>query len=579
MEYSSEYQEETGKIKLSFPRSEGISIRNVKFAIQDAIQAPVCDQRLFYQDRLLTDDSVLLSRLYFREGDHFKLNFLSSVDISGMKSELNALKGAAKEIVDVLERQLPNDSRIENDFTGLLRFFYRLQVALEKLAAVFFHPWKCVKTVAHRHFFVQEGGFDALLEVFKFSRELFMNKDEIEEEDVLEQRKYNFNRVQLGLQQCCLDLLWVFSERAQDREFVLSKSVLPMLINALLLPHSYPVESFPTLHDGRLATLVLQVNEAAIGCVGGLVELDPDAQEVVSKMSQLIDKLVFMIDRRQSLHAGYSLFSSQVAANTLFYCTFNAKSAKSLVDCGALEKIIDITTNLLDEMHGDTPLRYYCCLFLARILSASTVRVDKDTRSIVDELINKFLERHIPSEISEWEESLSFEWVTMVPLVHLAFGIGKDWRKTTDQIIQENFNGQSHLDSHSSTNMATLDTSKIVGDSDTNLDVIISPLSGIRGSEMVCLSNQFTLPGSSATQKLGIFSLVHMLSIKDNQKLAVSQNLVPYLVCLSWQLNPEERGKLIASLANFHNISPPSLKIAAKSVLSLVNGFDTVFNL
>lgn len=88
-----------------------------------------------------------------------------------------------------------------------------------------------------------------------------------------------------------------------------------------------------------------------------LVELDPNAQEVVSKMSQLIDKLVFMIDRRQSMQAGYSLFSSQVAANTLFYCTFNVKSATTLVDCGALDKIIDITTNLLDEMHGDTPLR------------------------------------------------------------------------------------------------------------------------------------------------------------------------------------------------------------------------------
>lgn len=88
-----------------------------------------------------------------------------------------------------------------------------------------------------------------------------------------------------------------------------------------------------------------------------LVELDPNAQEVVSKMSQLIDKLVFMIDRHQSVRAGYSLFSSQVAANTLFYCTFNVKSATTLVDCGALDKVIDITTNLLDEMHGDTPLR------------------------------------------------------------------------------------------------------------------------------------------------------------------------------------------------------------------------------
>ena len=222
--------------------------------------------------------------------------------------------------------------------------------------------------------------------------------------------------------------------------------------------------------------------------------------------------------------------------------------------------------------------RYYCCLFLARILSAPLARVEKDTKSTVDVLINKFLERHIPSEISEWEESLSFEWVTIVPLVHLAFAAGKEWKKTTNPTIQEKNNVESHFASHS-TNMATLDSSKMISDSDTNLDMNTSPLSGIRGREMVCLSNQFTWPGSSAIQRLGIFSLVHMLSIKDNQKLALSQNLVPYLVCLSWQLDPENRGKLIASLANFQNISPPSLKITVKSVLSFVNGFDMVFNL
>ena len=217
-------------------------------------------------------------------------------------------------------------------------------------------------------------------------------------------------------------------------------------------------------------------------------------------------------------------------------------------------------------------------MFLARILSAPLARVEKDTKSTVDVLINKFLERHIPSEISEWEESLSFEWVTIVPLVHLAFAAGKEWEKITNPTIQEKNNVESNFASHS-TNMATLDSSKMISDSDTNLDMNTSPLSGIRGREMVCLSNQFTWPGSSAIQRLGIFSLVHMLSIKDNQKLALSQNLVPYLVCLSWQLDPENRGKLIASLANFQNISPPSLKITVKSVLSFVNGFDMVFNL
>ena len=74
-------------------------------------------------------------------------------------------------------------------------------------------------------------------------------------------------------------------------------------------------------------------------------------------MHSMIDKLLFMIDRCQSEPAGYSLFSSQVASNTIFYCTFNVKSAQPLVDCGALEKMLDITKKLLFVKDGNTPLR------------------------------------------------------------------------------------------------------------------------------------------------------------------------------------------------------------------------------
>lgn len=88
-----------------------------------------------------------------------------------------------------------------------------------------------------------------------------------------------------------------------------------------------------------------------------LVESDSTTQEEVSKMLALIDKILFMIDRRHSEPADYSLFSSQVASNTLFYCTFNVKSAWSLVKCGALSKAIDITRHLLFDKEGNTPLR------------------------------------------------------------------------------------------------------------------------------------------------------------------------------------------------------------------------------
>ena len=74
-------------------------------------------------------------------------------------------------------------------------------------------------------------------------------------------------------------------------------------------------------------------------------------------MSPLIDKLLFMVDRSQSEPAGYSLYPSQVASNTLFYCTFNVKSAQPLVDGGTLEKMLNITQKLLIDKDGDAPLR------------------------------------------------------------------------------------------------------------------------------------------------------------------------------------------------------------------------------
>ena len=103
-----------------------------------------------------------------------------------------------------------------------------------------------------------------------------------------------------------------------------------------------------------------------------LVESDATTQEEVSKMSALIDKILFMVDRRQSEPADYSLFSSQVASNTLFYCTFNVKSAWSLVECGALTKAIDITRHLLFDKEGNTPLRYL--RNLNRLIATSQVK-------------------------------------------------------------------------------------------------------------------------------------------------------------------------------------------------------------
>ena len=93
-------------------------------------------------------------------------------------------------------------------------------------------------------------------------------RHEISREDGVELRKWHLNRALLILQQYCLNLLWSFSETPQDREFILSKSVLPLAIDALLLPQPFPVEDY-ALNYHPLDLMVVYVNEAAIGCFGG----------------------------------------------------------------------------------------------------------------------------------------------------------------------------------------------------------------------------------------------------------------------------------------------------------------------
>ena len=137
VDYSSKNDKETGRTKLSVSDFDTTSIRDVKYAIQAAIQAPVCDQQLFYQGQPVTDDDMTLSRLYFREGDYFKVQFLAAADIRGMSELLEVLKNSTQRvIVEKLQRQLPN---IEEDSSSLWRFYDRLVYAVEGLASFFSH--------------------------------------------------------------------------------------------------------------------------------------------------------------------------------------------------------------------------------------------------------------------------------------------------------------------------------------------------------------------------------------------------------------------------------------------------------
>ena len=308
--------------------------------------------------------------------------------------------------------------------------------------------------------------------------------------------------------------------------------------------------------------------------------------------------------------------------------------------------------------------RYYGCLFLARIHSAPLIKLDSNLCTAIDEVIDAFLDRHTPNEISKWEEELSYVWITMVPLVHLAYSAGKECccesemndsyrgyqvsgskldstqskeacyddsqqskatvtitevavalsaveircnSKSSHQSNNNNNNNNNNNKSGSKdeslqskeaceqtkatvTEVAKDSSSVMTANFQSSCQVVnnskkveypcVTSLSEKKDCGVESRKDQFTWPGSASTQKLGIFSLVHMLSIKENQQLALSENLLPYLVCLSWHLQSNEQEKLRLSLANLNYAStPPSLKVAAKSMLALMKGLDVVFNL
>lgn len=239
--------------------------------------------------------------------------------------------------------------------------------------------------------------------------------------------------------------------------------------------------------------------------------------------------------------------------------------------------------------------------------SAPLIRLDKDTCHKIDELINMFLEKHLPREISAWEEETSYVWVTMVPLFHLAFAAGIE-SHLDNKVNESQQLASKHVEStgqrepmlapgqatevalgpmqsqgwecsEASNSLAQQEPSQ--GGWECKSQQTFEVLNSSPHKRQSCVAWQgtnFRRPGSKLTQKLGIFALVHMLSIKENQELALIENLVDYLVCLSWQLNSHNAKDIHLSLSNFKTVSPPSLKVITKSVLARLSGLDMVYH-
>lgn len=83
---------ETGLKTITVVDWEKKCVRDLKYAIQNDIHAPVCDQRLFHQGQLLANESMPLSRTYHRQGEAFSVEFLARANVPDMEIYIKTLK-------------------------------------------------------------------------------------------------------------------------------------------------------------------------------------------------------------------------------------------------------------------------------------------------------------------------------------------------------------------------------------------------------------------------------------------------------------------------------------------------------
>ncbi|XP_068762520.1 uncharacterized protein [Montipora capricornis] len=607
-------------IKVALNEWDHLCVKNLKKILEDEIRVPLCDQVLSYQGRQLNDDSFPLKKLYFRQGDTVSVSCSTQGNILDMKSFLQEIKDFAKEINNETQSELLTVS-LNKDFRTSYVSYDNIARALENLSFNFFIPWKNAQSVVHRHYFVQEGGFDAFMEVLKFSGKRYRMEEKphsrkllgkLKDKDFCElaEELKELNNEQMVLQMHCLSLLWNFSETLHDRRLVLQKGGLQLVMKALLLDpnaHSLPSDEYFE---------VASINETAVGCLVQYAEF-PDCQEVISQSPDTVAKLMFMVGSHfqsfSSTHIPtYNTYSAQIAANTLFCCACSLRTPKILVESGMHKRMINLV-NLLPD--GDLALSYYCTLFLARTRASALVCMDPQTAECIDKIIAAFLAKHKPDDVSKWEENHNYVWVSLTPFVSLAFsgrqvtgctnsfleidckkqkGEDKNECQATWNGIQDDVDGPNLLSEKGMINdMSDADMqlgSHAFPDKKTGLEKPVqgtgnldSTAGGTTGdhslSGNVTENKQRTMLGSKQTQKLGLFTLQHMLTSSGNQQLVKSERLLPYLDCLCGHISDDDAGLLKAQLRKYWSPSPASLSVICKSSLAFMLGFESALKM
>ena len=151
---------------------------------------------------------------------------------------------------------------------------------------------------------------------------------------------------------------------------------------------------------------------------------------------------------------------------------------------------------------------------MANIDSLPDEKIPTDQQKI-DEVIEKFLSLHTPSEVGDYEMAYQYVWISMAKFVQLAL---------------------------SSCNVKTLHHTGQA-------------------------TQQFSPAG-----KVGLFSLCHLTKSRINRELFKKEKLVDYLVCICWFAKKCEGNSLVPELTEFEKLEPPRLQSIAKAYLAKFYG-------
>lgn len=178
--------------------------------------------------------------------------------------------------------------------------------------------------------------------------------------------------------------------------------------------------------------------------------------------------------------------------------------------------------------------RYYFCLSLANMQTLPEENLLKSSEiENINQVLEVFIQIFKPSDIGDFEEEHSFTWITLIPFVQLAMSGPKCVQvlNSTKEKCQEICKAKSSSDKEK-----------------CRTPYIFSP-----------------------AEKLGLFSLCHLVNVDVNREICKKERIIDYIICVRWfalRCSATDVIALSPNLDHFGRLEPPRLESIAKAYLS-----------